>query len=364
VQQTIHPIASGSYTVTIGDGTGCLETVTSPLITVNSGIATITGDTTLCAGDTSVLDAGAGQTWLWSSGDTTRTISVNTADTYSVTVTNANGCDTYGSVNTHVNPLPVPTITGGTVVCSGSSLTLSTASASSYLWSTGASTQSISVNNSGTYTVTVTDANGCTGSSLPVNTTLINTVTQLNNGSASNAFTNISNYTNPIAVDNSLNTIVFIHRNNASLFGGTSGNLRYDLSTDGGSTWTNNLGVLNPIQSNPARYPQVAIFNPAGNTVPSNSYLTYLAPALSGSLFSASVSGVRKLDGTGNTEHYNQVGAGELVIPRSMVEGAPGIFWAIDNYVSGSVYKGFRIYKGVMNGSSDIAWSAHDTLTP
>jgi PKD domain len=63
-----------------------------------------------------------------------------------------------------VNALPTPTITGSLSFCTGGSTTLNAGSFSSYIWSTGAITQTIVVNTANTFTVTVTNANGCTGS--------------------------------------------------------------------------------------------------------------------------------------------------------------------------------------------------------
>lgn len=190
--------------------------------------------------------------------------------------------------------------------------------------------------------------------------------TQAATGSASNAFTNIENGTNPVAADKDLNTIVFVHRNNASTFGGHSGQLRYDVSTDGGTSWTNNQGVLNPLSvngTNAARYPQAAIYNPTSNTNPSNAYISYLAPTTAAT-FNGLVSGVRQLNGTGNTETYNQPASTQTLIPYSMCKGAPGIFWAIDWVYTGTAYTGFRVYKGQWNGSNDVVWSTNATITP
>lgn len=96
--------------------------------------------------------------YLWSTGASTQTISVNTSGTFTVTVTNASGCTGTASVTTGA-----PVITGNLTFCTGSSTTLSTGVNSSYLWSTGATTQNVSVNTGGTFTVTVTNTNGCTG---------------------------------------------------------------------------------------------------------------------------------------------------------------------------------------------------------
>jgi PKD repeat protein len=185
-------------------------------------------------------------------------------------------------------------------------------------------------------------------------------------GSASNVFTHILTEANPVAADNDLNTILYVHRNNAGVFGGHSGQLRYDITTDGGGTWTNNLGVLNPLSvngTNGARYPNAGIYNPAGNTNPNNAYLGYYASTVAAT-FNGTVNGVRKLDGTGNTETYNQPTATQTLIPRSMVKGAPGIYWAIDNVYNGSQVTGYRVLKGTWNGSTDIVWTVSSTINP
>lgn len=184
--------------------------------------------------------------------------------------------------------------------------------------------------------------------------------------SASNLFTNILTEANPVAVDNATNSIIFVHRNNATAFGGHSGQLRYDLSTDGGVTWTSNGGPLNPASvngTNGARYPNVAIYNPAGNTNPANAYLAYYAPTVAAA-FNGHVSGVRRLNNTGNTETYNQAGATQTLIPRSLVKGAPGVLWSIDAVYNGTSTTGFRILKGTWNGSTDYVWTVNTTLTP
>lgn len=185
-------------------------------------------------------------------------------------------------------------------------------------------------------------------------------------GSASNVLTQVLTEANPIAVDNDLNTILYLHRNNATTFGGHSGQLRYDISTNGGGTWSSNLGVLNPLSvngTNGARYPNVAIYNPSGNTNPNNAYLSYYCATVAAA-FNGTVSGVRKLDGTGNTETYNQPTATQTLIPRSMVKGAPGVFWSIDNVYNGTVVTGFRVLKGTWNGTTDVVWAVNTTLTP
>ncbi len=183
-------------------------------------------------------------------------------------------------------------------------------------------------------------------------------------GSASNMLTMIRNSTNPIAADKNLNTIVLAHRNNAGAFGGSSGNIRYDVSTNGGTSWTNDIGPLNPTLTTPARYPNAVIYNPATNTVSANAYLGYLAATINSvtSTWNGYVTGVRKLNGTGNTETYNT--PGNSLIPHSLTKGAPGIFWSVDAVYNGTLVSGFKIYKGTWNGSNDINWATNFTVTP
>jgi hypothetical protein len=186
-------------------------------------------------------------------------------------------------------------------------------------------------------------------------------------GASSNMFTLIRNGTNPIAADKNLNTIVYAHRNNAAAFGGSSGNIRYSISTNAGATFTNNLGVLNPLLTSPARYPNATIYNPVNNTNPSNAYVGYLAATVSStnSAWNGQVTGVRQLNGAGNTESYNQASATNtnVLIPQSMVKGAPGVFWAVDAVFNGTLTTGYRIYKGTW-GTTDISWTTNFTALP
>ena len=91
-------------------------------------------------------------------------ISVTTAGTYTVTVTStSSGCSGSASVSVMVNNNPTPVINGQTSICSGGSANLLVSTSATYIWSTSATTQSITVSNAGTYSVTVS-LNGCTGS--------------------------------------------------------------------------------------------------------------------------------------------------------------------------------------------------------
>jgi hypothetical protein len=138
---------------------------------------TVIGDRKLCEGDTVVLDAGAGhRQYLWRPGNqTTRTIRVTRAGTYSVEVENEFQCRAVSSpVTITINPLPDSTITAlrPRVFCEGDSTILSGAAGmATYRWKRGDSTfatgRIIVLKTDGKVTLTVTDTNGCTASSSP-----------------------------------------------------------------------------------------------------------------------------------------------------------------------------------------------------
>ncbi len=113
------------------------------------------GPVNFCMGDSVVLTANGGVSYLWSTSEISPSIIVNTSGTYTVTVTDANGCSGSTSATVTVNPLPVAVITPSGSLCQGGYVNLAAGNGTSYLWSTGATTQSISVNTAGTYWVVV-----------------------------------------------------------------------------------------------------------------------------------------------------------------------------------------------------------------
>jgi hypothetical protein len=168
--QDISGLTPGTYTVTVTDDNSCTatesilinSTFTSP--TANAGT-----DVAICAGQSTTLTATpSGVTYLWNNSQTTASITVSTSGTYTVTVTEANGCKDTDDVIVTVNSLPSATITpsGPLSFCDGGSVSLSAPTGmTNYLWNTLATTQSINATASGTYTVTVSDGTGCANSS-------------------------------------------------------------------------------------------------------------------------------------------------------------------------------------------------------
>ena len=122
----------------------------------------------ICNGSSTTLTATGGSTYLWSTGATTASISVSptTTTTYTVTAYDATGANSdTDEVTVTVNAIPVANAGADVSTCQGTSVTLSALGGSSYLWSTGATTQTINVNpnSTTTYSVQVTQ-NGCSSS--------------------------------------------------------------------------------------------------------------------------------------------------------------------------------------------------------
>jgi gliding motility-associated-like protein len=118
----------------------------------------------ICAGESATFTPGAFASYAWLSNETSASVTKSTAGTYTVTVTDVNGCKNTASANLTVNPLPVVSV-ANKAVCAGSSATFDAgAGYNSYLWSSGETTQTINKSNAGTYTVTVSDANKCKNS--------------------------------------------------------------------------------------------------------------------------------------------------------------------------------------------------------
>jgi hypothetical protein len=175
--QTYQPTTTGTtYKVVIMDEHGCTKTSANVAVTVNVAATpnlTVVGGSTICQGQSTTINAPSGySSYLWSSGQTTTSISVNQGGNYNVTVTDLNGCTTVSATKVIVvNPLPAPVITalGATSFCDGGSVTLDAGSGySGYAWSNGKTTQTVSITASGTYSVTVTGQNGCSAQSAPV----------------------------------------------------------------------------------------------------------------------------------------------------------------------------------------------------
>ena len=174
---TATPTVTTTYTVT-GTSAGCTNTATAT-VTITPGPAppTAGSNSPLCEGTTLNLTAStiSGATYEWSGpggymdpsqNPSISGVTASHAGTYSVTVM-VGGCTSApATVNVIINAAVAPVITssGPTTFCDGGSVDL-VSTGNNHLWTTGETTQSITVTQSGTFSVTATDANGCIGTS-------------------------------------------------------------------------------------------------------------------------------------------------------------------------------------------------------
>lgn len=166
--QSINVTDAGSYSVTVSGPASCVSTSPATIVTENplpSNVVTASGPTTFCNGGSVLLTAAeTGATYSWSNGSASQSITVSNSGTFSVTVTK-NGCSSTSSpitVTEVAAPTATITVSGNGVGCEGTGVALTANASSSYLWSNGATTQSISATTTGAYTVQVTNATGCT----------------------------------------------------------------------------------------------------------------------------------------------------------------------------------------------------------
>jgi uncharacterized repeat protein (TIGR01451 family) len=159
--QNITVTVSGNYGVKVTNADGCstsdtIQVTINPLPTVNLG-----ADITQCGGTVTLNAANAGSSYLWNNGATTQTITATASGIYHVKVTNANGCFKSDTIQVTINSLPTVNLGADIVQCGGSATLNAGNTGSSYLWSNGATAQSLTVTTSGTYSVKVTNTSGC-----------------------------------------------------------------------------------------------------------------------------------------------------------------------------------------------------------
>lgn len=192
-------------------------------------------------------------------------------------------------------------------------------------------------------------------------------------GRASNIFSILRPEQNQVWADDELNMVSFIHRQDVTIWGGgsaESGKLRYDISTDGGLTFSNDIGVLNSIYTSPARYPQMTGFNLTGSSNPLDQKLIWDAPTLNPmGDWNAPVQGVADittLNPVSSTENYFPEPV-STYLGSGLTQGLPGEFWSFDvSYnVPGGLNDSLYLQKGIFNpGTQDVDWEIYEWIKP
>ncbi|MBM2815084.1 MAG: hypothetical protein HW421_1846 [Ignavibacteria bacterium] len=158
---------AGEYSVEIENANGCKAKGTIQITTLPLPQVSISQLKPLCKGGTTmfrVITDDKNNKISWSTGETTDTITISEEKKYSLIVTSQDGCHSSVEFNVKAVQLPTVNITGKTNICDGAPAELSTdIPFSAYKWSTGETTRNIIVTKTGSYSVDVTDSNGCIG---------------------------------------------------------------------------------------------------------------------------------------------------------------------------------------------------------
>jgi hypothetical protein len=167
-----------------------------------------------------------------------------------------------------------------------------------------------------------------------------------------------------------INSVVFIHRTGCQMPIITNdGYFRYDVSTDGGSSWrtnsdpvygnTLNIGPQCTIPGpHPGRFPKAVIYNPSGNTDTLNAHLAYTGMWRdAGNIWRGQVHGTGHLNGNAPAENYDSLGA-TMSWPEDIFVTKQGVAWIIAKIsfanTNANYADTFGIYKGIWNGNDFI----------
>lgn len=159
---TVSPTVTTTYTVTVEDAYGYTDT-DSVTVTVNqTPNLTVTNDITIIEGETIELVANGASEYLWNTGDVSSSITVSPSQTTTYTVTGTTGtCSAEAQVTVTIEGPFEASAGEDRRVCENDTyeVVLTANTGDSYLWSTGETTQSITVSplSTTTYTVTVTE---------------------------------------------------------------------------------------------------------------------------------------------------------------------------------------------------------------
>jgi gliding motility-associated-like protein len=176
--EDLTDVAAGTYNITITDANDCVATASATVNNIAGQTASASAVGSTCGDangsvDVTVSGGTAPFTFDWDNGAVTEDLTNVLAGTYTVTVTDANGCEAAASATVVDTAGPIAATTSNDATCGNDngSINLTVTDGTlpyTYNWSNGATTEDLSDLTAGTYTVTVTDANGCTTTAIAI----------------------------------------------------------------------------------------------------------------------------------------------------------------------------------------------------
>jgi len=154
---------TGTFLVAVVDSFGCIGGASYHISNIPPFFYVIgTGDTLICPNQLVLIDAGSGYAqYIWQDSSLNEIFATTDTGTYTVMVTDSFGCQGTGTYQVHYFPNSTVFIGNDTALCEGDSLVLDAGIFPQYLWNNGSQNKTITVFDTGTYSITVIDFNGC-----------------------------------------------------------------------------------------------------------------------------------------------------------------------------------------------------------
>lgn len=267
--RSIAVSSAGNFSVNAYSSANCYATSAAQTVSVQAApvrpVAAANGSTNLSSTNPSViLSSSTASAFLWNTNQTTRSITVTTEGSYTVTITGTNGCKATSSpvAVKRIGCLPpaIPTISlsGSNIIAPGQTVTLISSIGGGYLWSTGATTRSITVSTAGNYTVRIYSGGSCYSTSLAVNIVVVapresNSLSGNDNKNTQESLVELKAYPNPARTE--MNLSFFSKENNTA-------SLKL-IDITGRDILTHNVSAVkgeNQIQLNVAEYSRGVYF--------------------------------------------------------------------------------------------------------